>query len=95
MKQNQIIQLAISSTLVVLGVVAMIINGDTDLMFFYWLPHLWWVVVMAQFLTSRIPEQKKTLRNFTAVIVGIALYAGTLWFIIPWILTLFGVETSF
>jgi hypothetical protein len=92
MNQKEKILLVVSSILVVLGIASMISIGNTDLMFFYWLPHLIWVIMMTKFLTSRFPDKKKFLWAFLTVLIGFALYFGTLWLIIPWILKMFGVN---
>ena len=94
MKQNEKIQLVISSVLVVLGIVLMILMGNIDLMFYYWLPHLWWVIMMTKFLTNRFPDKKKFTWAALTVVTGFALYIGTLWLIIPWILKMFGIDTE-
>jgi hypothetical protein len=91
-KEKIKIQLIISSLIVVLGIVAMILAGNTDSMYFYWLPHLWWVIIMTKFLTSRFPDKNKFIWASLTVVIGFALYFGTLWLIIPWILKMFGVN---
>ncbi len=95
MKKSDQIQLIISSLIIILGIVFMISEGNIDLMFFYWLPHLWWVIMMTKFITSRFPDKKKFTWASLTVFIGIVIYFTSLWLVIPWILKMFGVNIVF
>lgn len=92
MNRSDKIQLVVSSVLVVTAVLSMISMGNTDIMFFYWLPHLWWVIIMTKFLTCRFPDKQKFVWAALTVIIGFSLYFGSLFIVIPWILRSLGVD---
>ena len=95
MNKGEKVQLIISSALVILGLIMMIALRNIDLMYYYWLPHLWWVIMMTKFLTAKFPNKNKIGWGSLTVIIGFGVYFGTLWFFIPFILKLFGISTSF
>ncbi len=95
MTKNLKIQLLISTLIIVLGIVAMIVAGNIDLMFLYVYFHIWWVIIVTKVITIKYPDKKKFLGASLTVLTGFAVYFLSLWYIIPTILELFGVPTSF
>lgn len=95
MKTNEKVQLAVSSLLVILGIVFMILRGNIDLMFFFWLPHIWWAEVMAKFLSYKFLGKREFKWRSSTLVLGLAIYLISLWIVIPWILRMFGVNTNF
>ncbi len=95
MKLSEKIQLAISSILVVLGILYMISVGNIDLMYIFWLPHIWWVEVVTKFLAYKFLGNKEFTWRSSTLVLGLSIYLISLWILIPWILKMFGVNISF
>lgn len=95
MKKSEKVQLAVSSLLVILGIVYMILKGNIDLMFFFWLPHIWWVEVVTKFLAHKFLGNKEFTWRSSTLVLGLTIYLVSLWIVIPWILRMFGVNTNF